>query len=118
MKELTDAFNRAIVDAMKEAYPIVAMPAPDVMRVRIAITNIKKSRPVQSVISSVVPVGIGISILKKGATGTWSGSGSTSVEIMALDSVNNEAIAAVYDEQSAALTDKIHPPCFFGQGSL
>ncbi|HQM44710.1 MAG TPA: DUF3313 domain-containing protein, partial [Smithellaceae bacterium] len=64
MKELTDAFNQALVDAMKNGYPIVAEPAPDVMRIRVAITNIKKSRPVQSVVSSVVPVGIGISLLK------------------------------------------------------
>lgn len=106
MKELTDAFNQALVDAMKNGYPIVAEPAPDVMRIRVAITNIKKSRPVQSVVSSVVPVGIGISILKRGATGSWSGSGSTSVEVMGLDSVSNEVISAAYDEQTASLTDR------------
>jgi hypothetical protein len=106
MKDLSDSFNLAIVNAMKDKYPIVSEPAPDVLRLRVAITNIKKSRPVQSAISSVIPVGIGISILKKGATGAWSGSGSTSVEVMGLDSASNEVITAAYDEKSAEFEDR------------
>ena len=67
MKELSDGFNQAIVAAFKDKYPIVADPRPDVIRLRIAITNIKKSKPGVSAVTSVVPVGLAVSLVKKGA---------------------------------------------------
>jgi hypothetical protein len=106
MKELTDAFNQALVDALKDKYPIVAEPGPDVVRLKIAITNIKKSKPVISGISSIVPIGLGLSIIKKGATGSWSGSGSTSTELMALNSMDNSVIAIAVDEETAGFFER------------
>jgi hypothetical protein len=70
MKELTDAFNTELVNTLKDSYPIVAEPGPDVARLRIALTGVKKSKPVVSAVTSIVPVGIGISIIKKGGTGS------------------------------------------------
>jgi hypothetical protein len=101
MKELADEFNREIVAAFKDKYPIVAEPGPSVGRIRIAITNIKQSRPGVSAVTSVIPVGIGISLVKKGATGGWSGSGETGVEMMALDSMTNDILVLAVDERKA-----------------
>lgn len=101
MKEMADAFNKEIVAAFKDKYPIVADPGPSVARLRIAITNIKQSRPGVSAVTSVIPVGIGVSLIKKGATGGWSGSGETGVEMMALDSMTNEILILVVDEKKA-----------------
>jgi hypothetical protein len=106
MKELTDAFNTELVTVLKGRYPVVAEPGPDVARLRIALTNVKKSKPVVSAVTSVVPVGIGISVIKKGAGGAWSGSGATSAEFMALDSMTNDVIAAGEDEQTAGFTER------------
>lgn len=106
MKELSDAFNLEFVNAMKGGYTIVSEPGPDVLRLRTAITNIKKSKPVRSAISSVVPVSLGISIVKKGATSSWTGSGSTAAEFMAMDSVSGEVVAAAVDERSAGFTER------------
>ena len=106
MKELTDAFNTELVNVLKGSYPIVAEPGPDVARLRIALTNVKKSKPVVSAITSIVPVGIGISIIKKGGTGSWTGSGATSAEFMALDSTTNTVIAVGEDEQTAAYFER------------
>ena len=39
LKELSDGFNQAIVDAFKDKYAIVTEPGPDVARIRIAITG-------------------------------------------------------------------------------
>ena len=50
----------------------------------------------------MVPVGLAISTLKKGATGSWAGSGATSTEMMALDSMSNDVIAVAKDERSAS----------------
>lgn len=106
LKELADGFNLQLVTTLKERYPIVAEPGPDVLRVRIAITDLKQSRPGLSGISTVVPIGLGVSILKKGATGSWAGSGSTSAELMALDSLSNDVIAVARDDRSAAFTER------------
>jgi hypothetical protein len=106
MQELTDAFNLEIVNALKDKYPIVSDPGPDVARLRIALTNVKKSKPVVSAVTSVVPVGLAVSVVKKGTAGSWTGSGATSAEFMALDSVSSEVIAVAADEQTAGFTER------------
>lgn len=106
MKELADSFNKELVAAFRDKYPIVAEPGPDVLRVRFAITNIKTSKPGISAITSIVPVGLVISLVKKGVTGSWTGSGETGAEFMALDSTTNEVLAMAVDQQQAAFTER------------
>ena len=59
-----------------------------------------------SAVNSVVPVGLGINIVKKGVTGDWVDSGATSVELMALDSMTNDVIYAGQDDKSAGFTER------------
>ena len=106
MKELCDAFNKEIAAALKNKYPIVAEPGPDVARLSIAITNIRPSKPGVSAVTSVIPVGLGVSLMKKGATGGWSGSGQTCMEIMVLDSATNEIIILAVDQRKAEFEDR------------
>jgi hypothetical protein len=106
MKELADKASLALVNAIKEKYPVVSEPGPDVARVRFAIVDLKQSRPVISAVTTVVPVGLGISLIKKGATGEWAGSGLTKGEVMVIDSMTNEVIDAGYDEYSAKFTER------------
>ena len=106
MKELADACNLEVVNVLKDAYPIVVEPGPDVLRLRFAITDLKQSRPVLSAVTSVVPIGLGISIIKKGATGSWVGSGATGAEVMALDSMTSDVIAVAQDDKSAGFTER------------
>jgi hypothetical protein len=106
MKDITDKCNLAVVNTLKDSYPILAEPGPDVLRLRFAITDLKASKPGLSAVTSVVPVGIGVSVLKKGATGSWTGSGATSAEFMAVDSKTNEVIAVAQDDRSAAFTER------------
>jgi hypothetical protein len=101
MRELADRFNREIVAAFRDKYPIVVEPGPSVGRIRIAITNIKQSRPGVSAVTSIIPVGLGVSLVKKGTTGGWSGSGETGIEIMALDSMTNDILVLLLDERKA-----------------
>ncbi|MFZ7126644.1 MAG: DUF3313 domain-containing protein [Desulfobacterales bacterium] len=106
LKKLADGFNQAFVDSLKDSYPIVTEPGPDVLRLRFAITDLQQSHPVLSGVTTVVPVGLGVSILKKGATGSWTGSGATSAELMAIDSTTNEVIGVAKDERSAGFTKR------------
>ena len=106
MKDLADAFNKQIVAAFKDKYVIVAEPGPDVMRIRFAITGFKQSRPVLSAVTSIVPVGLAVSVVKKGVAGSWTGSGATSAEMMALDSMTNKVIAVAVDDRTAGFTER------------
>jgi len=101
-----DAASLAVVNAIKEKYEIVAEPGPDVIRVRVAIVGLKQSNPVLSGITSVIPVGLGISLVKKGTTDTWTGSGATQGEMMCIDSMTNEVICAGHDEYTAGFTER------------
>jgi hypothetical protein len=106
MKELSDAFNKELVDALKDGYPIVADPGPGVLRLKFALTGIKQSRPVLSGLTSVVPVGLAISVVKKGTSGSWTGSGATRGEVIAIDPMSNDVIGVAVDEQSAGFTER------------
>jgi len=106
LKDLADSFNLQIINTINDKYPVVAEPGPDVLRLRIAVTDMKASKPVVSGITSVIPVSLGLSIVKKGATGSWAGSGATSAEAMVLDSMTNDVIAVAQDDRSAAFAER------------
>lgn len=106
LKEIADTANLQLVRALKDKYPLVAEPGPDVLRIRVAITELEQSRPGLSAVTSVVPVGIGVSILKKGATGAWTGSGATGAEMMVLDSTTNKVLAVAKDKRTAGFTER------------
>lgn len=106
MKKLGDACTLAIIDSLKDKYPIVSDPGPDVMRLRFAIVDLKQSRPGVSAITSVIPVGLGLSIIKKGATDSWSGSGATTSQWIVIDSMTNEVIGVAEDDYKAGFTER------------
>lgn len=106
MKKIGDEASKALVDEIKKEFPVVSEPGPDVIRIRTAIVDLKQSHPVLSGITSVVPVGLAISIIKKGATSSWAGSGATTAEMMVLDSMTHEVLGAGEDEATAGFTER------------
>jgi hypothetical protein len=106
MKDLADGLNKEVVAALKDKAPFVAEPGPDIVRIRFAITGLKQSRPGLSSISTVLPVGLALNLVKKGAGGNWSGSGATSMEVMVLDSTTNDVIAVAVDDRTAGFTER------------
>ena len=107
MKELADMFHKALFEALGSDYPLVDQPGPDVMRVRTAITDIDLPNRPLNVITTVVPVGLAISLVKQGATGKGSFVGEISMEFEALDSVTNERLAAAADRQAGGKIDSM-----------
>jgi hypothetical protein len=97
LKELADYFHQAIVKAVSPAYPVVTEPGPDVLRLRIAITDLVPNKPEASVVSLVVPfvwVGeAGAGVAKKEA-GSTPFVGEVTIEAEGLDSKSNEQVAA------------------------
>jgi hypothetical protein len=107
MKELANTFDKAVIDALGGAYPVVAKPGPDVMRIRVAITDIELPNRAINAVSTVLPVGLAISTIKSGITGKGTGVGEISMEFEVLDSTTNEVIAEGVDRRSGGKIDSM-----------
>jgi hypothetical protein len=107
MKELANTFDKAVIDALGSAYPIVAKPGPDVMRIRVAITNMELSFRAANAIASAVPEGLVNSTINTGGTGKGTGVGEIRMEFEFLDSSTNQMIAGGVDRRSGGKTDSM-----------
>jgi hypothetical protein len=103
IKELSDEFHKAFVETLGGM--LTDKPGPGVARMRVAVTQIETSNPAVGTISTVVPVGLAVSLAKKATTGEYTGVGSASMEAEFLDSVSNERIAAVIDKAPGGKMD-------------
>jgi hypothetical protein len=106
LKELGEKCTQAVIDGIKNKYPIATAPGPDVAQVRFAIIDLKKSYPVLSGFTSIAPPALAINLIRKGATGTWTGGGSTVGQLMATDSTTNEVIAVAQDKYEAGFFER------------
>lgn len=102
LKELADTFHRAVFEALGNAYPLVTEPGADVLRVRMALTDIEVSNPAVSGVTTVLPVGLAVSVVNKAATGSYTGVGGASMEVEFLDSTTGERLGAGIDTFSGS----------------
>jgi hypothetical protein len=112
LQELSRAFHLEMAYALRGAgaYPSAEEPAPDVLRIRFAITDVVQSKPSLQAFSAVMPPGLVMSSIKKSKTGSHVGVGQASMEAELLDSMTNERIGAVIDTKTAGkfeLTDEM-----------
>jgi hypothetical protein len=107
MKELADSFDKAVIEALGSAYPLVTKPGPDVMRLRVAITDMDLPNRGINAISTVLPVGLAISTVKSGVTGKGTGCGEISMEFQILDSQTNQVLAEGVDRRSGGKIDSM-----------
>jgi len=99
LKELTDYFQKALLEAVKDGYQVVDQPGPGVMRVRVAITDVKPSKPVSNTLSSILPVGWVVAGATKIASDDNLGTGEAAAEMEVLDAVSGERLAAAVDRR-------------------
>jgi hypothetical protein len=100
MDDLARTFHAEVVEALSDVYTITDEPGPGVMVIRYAITDLTTNKPVRGTLSSIMPVGIVISNVKKVTTGTHIGMGGTSFEAEIRDSLTNEVLIAVIDTET------------------
>ena len=105
IKELADAFNEAFIKELNPSYPLVAEAGPDVLRLKIAVVDIEPSNRTLDSITSVIPVGVAVSLVKQGITGAGTGVGSASMEVIFLDSQSNRIVALGKDKQVGSKLD-------------
>ena len=93
LAELTAHFEKEIARALSEKYTVVDEPGKDVLRLRIAVTEVKANLPILNVYGYQTVTGIGL--------------GSASMEGEAIDSVTGEQILAVVDSRKGKVMPKI-----------
>ena len=104
LKMLTDYFSKAIEEKIGKNYPMVAEAGPDVLRLRIAVTDLVPNKPEASVTTLVVPflwVGEAGSGAATREAGTTPFTGEATIEFEALDSSSSEQIAAYIETRNA-----------------
>lgn len=103
LKMLTDYFYEAIEKAVRDAYPMVSEAGPDVLRLRIAVTDIVPNKPEASLVSLAVPfawvadAGSGVA---KGEAGSTAFTGEATLEMEALDSTSSQQVAAYIETEA------------------
>lgn len=96
-QRLVDYLDASLRTYLSSNYTLVSEPGPGVMRLRMAITEAKGANVPMDVVSSVVPIGLAVSILKEMATGAHSAVGKAGLECEALDSVTGRRLFAFVD---------------------
>jgi len=102
LKMLTDYFYEAINTAVGDAYPMVTEAGPDVLRLRIAVTDLVPNKPEASVVTLVVPflwIGDAGTGVAKGEVGSTAFTGEATIEMEALDSVSSQQLAAYIETE-------------------
>lgn len=82
---------------LSKDYTVVEQAGPDVLRLRVAITEAKGASVARNTISSILPIGLAISALKLAATGTHTAVGEADMELELLDSQIGRRLAAAVD---------------------
>jgi hypothetical protein len=99
LQVLVDYADSSIREALKSDYGFVDRPGPEVMRLRVAITQAKGSPVVLDTLSTVVPQLRALATVKQIATGTAAFVGEAGVEAELLDSMTNRRLAAAVDRR-------------------
>jgi hypothetical protein len=102
-QHLIDLLHTALNTALCTNYTMVNQGGPDVLVIHAAITDVKKSKPVIGVVSSIyLPLKV-ISFGKQELAGTGIGVGSVTIEAEFLDGASNERLVAVVDSRSGSM---------------
>lgn len=107
INELSREFHKAFIETLGDR--LTESPGHDVLRMRLAVRDLETSNPVSSTMSTVIPVGLAVNLVKKGTTVEYIGVGSASMEAEFLDSMSNERIAVVVDKAPGARLMPLQP---------
>lgn len=94
--------NNAYVYLTKELakdYTLVQTPEPGTLRIQLAITDADSSKPVRNTLSTFVPIGMALNLIKYTAVGKQSGVGEISAEMKITDAMTGELLAAALDRR-------------------
>jgi hypothetical protein len=99
LQQLATNFYAYLYGELEKDYGIVKTPVPGTLRIQTAVLRADKSGPVRDLLSSVIPIGMGVSILKDFATGKPLGVGEVSAEMKITDAQTGDLLAAAVDRR-------------------
>ena len=100
LSKLTKKLEQTIRQSLSGKYRIASQPGPKTMRVSMALTNVETPNKLLATTSSILPVGLGISMLSKVTTGEHTNVGSATIEAVFSDSATGRALFAVMDRKA------------------
>ena len=100
LADLGNDFIKAIIINLSGVYEFTNEPGPGVMRIRMAITNLVPSNSFTGTMTTIIPVGLAVSAVKKAATGSHIGMGQVTFEGEVIDSQSGEILGAVIDSKT------------------
>lgn len=99
LKRIAIEFFDRLHDQLSQDYQLVTEPGPGTIRIQTALFNAKEKSVGRNLVSSVVPIGVGISVLKDATTGKPTAVGEISVEAKVTDTRSGELLAAGIDRR-------------------
>lgn len=99
LQKLLDYLDATIREQLSGDYEFVDTPGPEVMRIRIALTESNPGKVALDVVSSVTPPGIAINALKTFVTDQGAGVGDATIEFEALNAISGERLVAAVDRR-------------------
>lgn len=94
-----DVLTKALTDIK---FPLTDKPGPGVLRISAAITEVRPSNPVRNTISSVLPIGILISLGEKATIGRDVNVGSCAVALRFSDANSDKTLGLFTDDRQGA----------------
>jgi hypothetical protein len=88
-----------LTQELEKDYLIVKDPAPGTLRIQMAIVDADSSKPVRNTLSTIVPVGMALSLVKYTATGKQSGVGEITAQMKITDAGTGELLGAALDRR-------------------
>jgi len=99
INELIDYTTQQLKEEISPNKAFVDHPGENTLRLRIAISNVETPNPILAATSSILPVGIGISVISKVATGEHTNVGEATIELMLSDAQDGSPILAAIDRR-------------------
>jgi hypothetical protein len=84
---------------LEKNYPIVTTPEQGTIRLQMAIVDAESAGAVSNTLSTLMPVGMVVSLVKYTATGKQSGVGEITAEMKFTDAVTGELLGAALDRR-------------------
>lgn len=88
-----------LTDALKKDYQVVKNPEPGTLRIQWAIIDADSSKPVRNTLATIMPIGIGLSVVKLAAAGKQSGVGEITTQMKITDANTGELLGAALDRR-------------------
>jgi len=117
MKTLTDYFREAITRELGSDYPVVNEAGPDVLRARIAITDLVPTKTAVTVLVLITPYAtvadLASSAGSKGGAGSPPYLGHSAVEVEGMDSETLQPVFSYVEQRFGKKYDPDRPTAYF-----